>query len=1080
MIMKKLTKIKLINWHIFNNETLPVKNDVLIFGENGTGKSTLIDGITYVITGGNTTFNTAANINAKRTLEGYVRGKLSIEGKKYLRAGKNVISHIALEFYDEEVNKYFVLGVCLEIRDNSNKVEPKFYHIAEERLKDEYYFDMSETDKYPYSFMVFEKKLSVFDFAYQRIDGSKKEIQSRIERILGLNNKYYELLPKALAFKPIDDVNQFVFDFLLDEDPIDIENVKKSIQSYREIENVIKDEKAKIELLTPIVDNYKVIEETAKEKILYEALLKDRQLKVEKKKVSQYNEKLDDYKKAITKNDSEGDRLDERLIDLKLQKERIENSEGFKIIADKRKSLEIADSDLKSVRAKERNLNDVVLNEQNVIAKLELPFNLLKHLRNKDFKALQSEIRSYREALADLRSTTEGELKTNKEEIEKQNGLKTKLENEYIQLERGVNTYSREVTTLIELIQQQILKEHLVNVEIKPLCELIDIVDEDWRNALEGVLGNKRFDLFIEPRYYDLALRVYHENKEKENITRVGIINVAALREVEIKVNSLATKLKGLKEIARYHINALLGEIICVENFLDLNKHAGAVTKFGMLKQENTVRQINPNVWQKPFIGNSSKKIRLKQLEEEIKEKQEILNNLEKDRVLFEKTLIIIKGESKVDNLGNIEDVWNEIKAIEEEIYQLEIDIKRLESEGFAEQINNLKLIDAEIKTKQLAKSDLRVKNNSLNSEKGRLEGIIETTNKSINQYVAEISMIMQTHNLNEYEQQAFFAKNKEEEEKILAKIKELREVTAQNEGIIINQMATYKQRYPFDAIVHLSAVGEYVSLYRDIKDRNLVELESKASERSKLMNSAFKEDYLSKMRAKIEQANTVVKKLNRVLAKRPFGNKQEIYQFMISRSNDSVFAQYYDIFVSGQEFNVTNLFETSLTLENQQLIEDLLARLVADGSEESQEKKLMKYTDYRNFMSYDIKITNANEEVIYFSKSNREKSGGETQTPFYVIIAASFEQIMKSSGGPRGTSSSATLVILDEAFDKMDESRIEAMVDYFGKLNIQVIISVPPQRAVTIYEYVDTVLVLVNHNNKAIPTLSYRGGLNE
>ena len=30
--------MKIINWHLFSNETIEIKNNVVITGENGTGK----------------------------------------------------------------------------------------------------------------------------------------------------------------------------------------------------------------------------------------------------------------------------------------------------------------------------------------------------------------------------------------------------------------------------------------------------------------------------------------------------------------------------------------------------------------------------------------------------------------------------------------------------------------------------------------------------------------------------------------------------------------------------------------------------------------------------------------------------------------------------------------------------------------------------------------------------------------------------------------------------------------------------------------------------------------------------------
>ena len=68
-----------------------------IMGPNGSGKSTLLDAMQYVLVGGrqNAHFNIAATPEAKRTLEGYIRGKLGGENKQYIRPG-DVITHIAL------------------------------------------------------------------------------------------------------------------------------------------------------------------------------------------------------------------------------------------------------------------------------------------------------------------------------------------------------------------------------------------------------------------------------------------------------------------------------------------------------------------------------------------------------------------------------------------------------------------------------------------------------------------------------------------------------------------------------------------------------------------------------------------------------------------------------------------------------------------------------------------------------------------------------------------------------------------------------------------------------------------------
>lgn len=44
-----LTGIKLINWHYFTNEHIPIAGSALITGNNKAGKSTLIDALQVVL-----------------------------------------------------------------------------------------------------------------------------------------------------------------------------------------------------------------------------------------------------------------------------------------------------------------------------------------------------------------------------------------------------------------------------------------------------------------------------------------------------------------------------------------------------------------------------------------------------------------------------------------------------------------------------------------------------------------------------------------------------------------------------------------------------------------------------------------------------------------------------------------------------------------------------------------------------------------------------------------------------------------------------------------------------------------------
>ena len=60
-------------------------------------------------------------------------------------------------------------------------------------------------------------------------------------------------------------------------------------------------------------------------------------------------------------------------------------------------------------------------------------------------------------------------------------------------------------------------------------------------------------------------------------------------------------------------------------------------------------------------------------------------------------------------------------------------------------------------------------------------------------------------------------------------------------------------------------------------------------------------------------------------------------------------------------------------------------------------------------------------------------------------------------------------IIMLDEAFDKMDDDRIASMMQFFRSQNFQIILATPPAKIETIGEYVDTILVTYRNGYSSI-----------
>jgi uncharacterized protein YPO0396 len=60
-------------------------------------------------------------------------------------------------------------------------------------------------------------------------------------------------------------------------------------------------------------------------------------------------------------------------------------------------------------------------------------------------------------------------------------------------------------------------------------------------------------------------------------------------------------------------------------------------------------------------------------------------------------------------------------------------------------------------------------------------------------------------------------------------------------------------------------------------------------------------------------------------------------------------------------------------------------------------------------------------------------------------------------------------IIMLDDAFDKMDDDRIASMMQFFRSQNFQIILATPPAKIETIGEYVDTILVTYRNGYSSI-----------
>ena len=278
----------------------------------------------------------------------------------------------------------------------------------------------------------------------------------------------------------------------------------------------------------------------------------------------------------------------------------------------------------------------------------------------------------------------------------------------------------------------------------------------------------------------------------------------------------------------------------------------------------------------------------------------------------------------------------------------------------------------------------------------------------------------------------------------------------------------------------------DYGELLDHLNDERLEEFRGRAAEQARTAVEHFKDDFMYKIRSAIKEAMQRKDELNRIISRLDFGKDK--YQFYIGK-NKGPDGQYYDMFMDeALEVNPSDLdigLDNQLNMFTQEhenhygaMINDLIGIFIPPENASAEEleearRNMDRYADYRTYLSFDMQqlIQNEDEVIkIRLSKMIKKNSGGEGQNPLYVALLASFAQAYKIDLKP-GLIRNPTirLVVLDEAFSKMDAEKVASCIQLIRGLGFQALISATNDKIQNYLETVDKIFVFANPNKKSI-----------
>ena len=1099
-----LSKICLNNWHYIDRKILTLSEGINFFtGHSGSGKSTVLDAmqiVLYADTDGRRFFNKAAADDSDRSLIEYLRGMVNISENnesQYLR-NKNFSSTIVLEFERTDTKDKQCVGVVFDVETATNEISRQFFWHTGGLLENQY-----RAEKRCLTTVEMKEYLSRTFTKEQYYCGSSNE---RFRRQLydvylgGLDiEKFPRLFKRAIPFKMNIKLEDFVKEYICMEQDIHIEDLQESVMQYGRMQSKIAETMKEIRYLTDIREAYQSYEEKQQAAESCDYQVERLELLQLQRKSQELRERIIDRTEGIKQQQTQQEKLNKELKELQKDYEDI--------------LYHIAKSGYDSLQMELGNLNEVLERLENSKARIQKLSKKLNLWKDKEVTPNQTiwdiekfekgtitegELERLQKSLLEIRDSLETERTDTVTTLNRIKKEEKEIKEELRELKQGKKAYPRELEEarfeLRKRLHERVGK--LVNVQI--LADLLDVKDERWHNAVEGYLGNNKLLLIVEPKYAKDAMEIYRE-MDKRKFFRAAVLDTERVNAEEFAVQkgALAEEVEAKESYVQAYIRFVLGNVKKCESIEELRDCKIGITSDCVLYKGFRMQHINPdNYTRRAYIGETSMRKRILQLERKqgelqnerlpLQEMLEEIKRILEFEMLLQPTADYMQWQNEAGQISEKEKrkahVIEQMKKLREESVDMlekqKLDIVRRQeekkesidsvkkaiwqNEQDIEKFNNM-IITTETewleREKMLAEENKRRSEERTQMLESQFQQYLEKT-KSLNYDYMKRQKQMEQNPL------------KDQMDRFYQKLVDVRSV--------------YNQQYPnrsFSTSVKDNKM--YDKLLDSLTCEDLEQYRVSAQEQAKSAVEHFKDDFIFKIRSAIREAYQRRDELNRIISRLDFGKDK--YQFVITK-NKGADGKYYKMFMddalqidphqlSGSMDNQMNMFTMEHEEEYGEMMNELIHIFIPpeNATKEEQDearKNMEKYADYRTYLSFDMQqIVHGEKDMkIGLSKMIKKNSGGEGQNPLYVALLASFAQVYRVNLSPKlRRNPTLRLVVLDEAFSKMDAEKVASCISLIRGLGFQAIISATNDKIQNYLENVDKTFVYANPNKKHI-----------
>ena len=1091
---KIFTKLCLNNWGGISHQIIEFHEYVNLFsGKSGSGKSTVMDAIQVILYGSfspNFLNKAADDAKNKRSVFAYLRGEQK-DGSAN-REGVDFCSNIVLEIEDTLTHIVTCVGFIFEVRKSDNEIKKFEYFSHSGRLPENEYLN-----EYGVPFTVSEMKKLIDSRGNSPDNRGRADVNrfypTKDSYLNGLNDtilgfidgpRFVTMEKSAIALKMTNGTSQFIRDYMFPKSTGDtIKQMSEQLGAYQEIRHKIEDLKKRIDSLeeVKVAANHVQIHEIKK---------------LQSNKIIQYLD-IKNHEKRIADKHSFIESLDANIAIHQETSDKLLEERAFIEDALIQVSADLKSSDLGSKLQSLNELNEryeLLFNDytqwNRVIGNLKkweedeiiLDFvsNPMLH-KLEDFyrgKINEEIIDSLRSSITETKKNLEVEYDDYKEQHKE-------LQREILEKQTIVDDIVNDRKPYPDALKKarMALQEKLTSAYGRPihvyvLADLFDIKDEIWKNAIEGRLGKLKNSLITEPEYAHDAAVIFRKMNQFPNVELIHskqVINQEPKAMEGSLYEAVFTDKSYVDTVLKYY----LGRVIKCENVDELETVRDGVTPDCFAYNNFIFRHLKEKDYTTfACIGTRVSKAKLKEYQEQLMElKQEVVD--------ISRVLSSLKLARDFESLSNDNNHFIQLSKAEKSIDKIEKQRDDLQNEIALLREGTLKELEEkeELLRQDRSKLDSKIARNSSEYQ----EAVIKKTTEvnEISKIKESLNILLSTYvpdeTLETRAQADFLGNYNQSKNKLQRSIEECDELIEINTELLHKARNHYIHEYPscgFSGAEKSNSVYEdLLEQYKsDYEERFLVQFKEQAD----FIKKSLQENVLHQISCDIASAIRHTHDINRLLRNTNFSDST--YQIKIEAAKNEN-GQFYDMLLDpdlrnkniddhgydGQlSFGEVNFYD-----KYESKINTLLEKFMPAGSGAEQimqkQKEMEFYSDYRNYLSFSMfeQVVDANGLIIrenHVDDMAGKDSGGEGQNPKYVALLAGFAMLFMQ---PTNRDSKIKLVLLDEAFSKMDQERSAVCLKYARKMNLQLIVCVPDERLQSLIRNVDCVYGFRRNKNQ-------------